>query len=105
LKKVKEKGIPFAICSNSIKKSVELFLEMAKISGYEFFLSNEDVSNPKPDPQMYIEAMKRMGLKGSEVLIVEDAPKGLISALLSRGRVCQIKDPYDIKRIFDFIEE
>lgn len=105
IQKIKEMKIPFAICSNDIRKSVELFLQTAKIDSYEFSLSNEDVAKPKPHPEMYMKAIKKFGFNESEILIVEDSPTGLFSALSSGAMVCQIKNPYDIKKIFDFLEK
>jgi len=47
---------------------------------FEFLVSNEDVSRSKPDPEIYIAAMARMGVTPSETLIVEDSPHGIEAA-------------------------
>lgn len=102
---IKKLGISFAICSNSIRKSTELLVENACIEGFEFLLSNQDVINPKPDPEMYNKAMRMLKLDKSEVLIVEDSPVGIEAANRSGANVCQIKNPYDIKRVLEKLKE
>jgi beta-phosphoglucomutase len=105
---LKRKEIKFAVCSNSIRKSVELFLETINVRGYEFIISNQEVIHPKPDPEMYIKAIRMLCLKGikiEEILIVEDSPRGIEAAEKSGVKVCKIKNPYDIKKVLLEIDD
>ena len=99
INEIKKKHIPFAICSNSIHKTIELFLECAKIDGFEFIISNQEVINPKPDPEMYLKAIKMFNLSKDEILIVEDSPVGIEAAKASGAKLCIVKDPYDLKKV------
>ena len=54
---------------------------------FEFLVSNEDVSRPKPDPEIYTRALARMGVAPADTVIVEDAPHGLEAARRS-GATC-----------------
>ena len=101
ISKIKKMQMPFAVCSNSIKKSTELLLSYGGIEGFQFMISNQEVINPKPDPEMYIKAIDRLKLTKSEVLIVEDSPVGLEAANKSGANVCQIKNPYDIRKVLE----
>ena len=56
----------------------------------EFLLSNEDVTRPKPDPEIYATAIARLGVSPAETLIVEDAPHGVEAAKRSGAHVCQV---------------
>ena len=58
----------------------------------DFFLSNQDVIKGKPDPEMYIKAISKLGLNPSECLIVEDNPNGLKAAYESGANVLKIND-------------
>lgn len=102
---LKNRGIPFAVCSNSIRKSMELFLDSANIKGFEFIISNQEVINPKPHPEMYIKAIKTLGLPQEEILIVEDSPVGLEAAKASGAVVYKIKNPYDINKVIEKIDK
>lgn len=96
-KKLKEKNFLIACCSNSIRKSV--FVMLSKIGIIEYFdliLSNEDVKNSKPHPEIYWRAMSELSVLPEETLIVEDSPHGLLSAYRSKANILRIKNPKKI---------
>ncbi len=102
---IKSFDIPFAVCSNSIRNTVELMLEAIELDGHAFFISNEDVKHAKPDPEMYLTAITKMGLQPQDVLIVEDSPIGLEAAYKSGAQVCPISNPYDITKVLEALYE
>jgi len=97
LSRLKKDGYKIAVCSNSVRSSVE---EMMKLSGLEDYIdlmiSNEDVENGKPDPEMYIKAMKELNLKPHECMILEDNDHGIQAALASKGNLMKIGVPDDV---------
>lgn len=91
LARLSNEGMRLAVCSNSIRRSVELMMEKSALLGcLEFFLSNEDVSKSKPDPEMYLTAFSRLNLKPQECLILEDNENGIKAAKASGGHVMEI---------------
>lgn len=97
LKKLKSEGYKLAVCSNSIRKTVEMMLSKSGILEYfDFYLSNQDVTNPKPDPEMYINAMKKFGISPQEALICEDNVRGIEAALKSQAFVLEIGTTTDV---------
>lgn len=97
LQELKEKGYKLAVCSNAIRQSVEVLLsKMGLISYIDFFLSNQDVENPKPHPEIYVKAIKKLGILPESVLICEDNVKGIASAKESGGNVLEIGTVYDV---------
>jgi beta-phosphoglucomutase len=107
LHQLKRDGYRIACCSNSIRESVELMLRGAGlIEMFDFIASNEDVKNPKPDPEMYLHAFERLGLKPAECLIVEDAGQGDEAAKRSGGHLCQVVgfNDVDYARIKNSVE-
>lgn len=111
LSRLKRDGYRLAVCSNAIGDSVELMLKQAGLYDYfEFLISNEDVSKPKPDPEIYLAALRRMSLEASEVVIVEDAPHGIEAARKAGGHVCQVAgfnevDYFKVKNFVTSVEE
>lgn len=96
-KELRDRGYQLACCSNSIRRSVLVML--AKIGIIEFMdliISNEDVKNSKPHPEMYWKAMSMMGVLPEETLIVEDSPHGLLAASRSRASVLRVDNPHDL---------
>jgi HAD superfamily hydrolase (TIGR01509 family) len=50
-------------------------LNKAMILNYfDLILSNEDVKESKPSPQIYLLAMQKLGVSPEETIIVEDSP-------------------------------
>lgn len=84
-------GYRLAVCSNAIRDSVELMIRQSGLHEYfEFLISNEDVTRPKPDPEIYLQAIARLGCRPDEILIVEDAPHGIDAARQAGGCVCEV---------------
>jgi HAD superfamily hydrolase (TIGR01509 family) len=106
LKKLKEKGYRLALCSNSIRSSIETMLRNGQLRQYfEVVLSNEDVKHPKPDPEVYLEAFKRLDLKPAECVIVEDADHGIKAATASGAFVLAVEGYTDVdyERVRDYL--
>jgi HAD superfamily hydrolase (TIGR01509 family) len=92
LHRLKREGYRLACCSNSIRETLELMIRQSGLDPcFEFLVSNEDVSTPKPDPEIYLTAIARMGVTPEEVLIVEDAPHGVEAARRSGAHLCQVE--------------
>jgi HAD superfamily hydrolase (TIGR01509 family) len=93
LSKLKAEGYRLAVGSNSIQMTVDMMMNCAKLTPYlEFMLSNQDVSKAKPDPEIYLTAMAKLGFKAEECLIVEDNENGIKAALASGGHLLIVKN-------------
>lgn len=98
LSRLRSEGYRLAVCSNSIRESLQMMVRQSGLESYlEFLVSNEDVSRPKPDPEIYAAAIDRMGVTPSETLIVEDSPHGLEAARRSGAHVCQVSGFADVE--------
>jgi HAD superfamily hydrolase (TIGR01509 family) len=60
------------------------------------FLSNEDVKNPKPDPEIYIKAIESLRMKPKECLVVEDNKNGIKAAIQSGAHLFEVKEVSDV---------
>jgi len=97
LSRLKKEGFRMAVCSNSIRKTVEIMLEKAMIGhNFECFLSNQDVFKGKPDPEIYIKCMEKLGVSPSETLILEDNDHGIKAALASGAHLLKIDSIEDV---------
>ena len=94
---LKTKKYKIACCSNSIRRSVLTMLaKLGLIEYIDLIISNEDVKNSKPHPEMYWKAMSMLGVLPEETLIVEDSPPGLLAAARSRAHVLRVNNPHDL---------
>jgi len=47
---------------------------------FDAIVTRDDVTNVKPDPELYLLALARLGLEAHEALVFEDAPNGVLAA-------------------------
>ncbi len=97
LKYLKNQGLLIGCCSNSTKETLHLMLKSAQI--FDFFdliIGNDEIKNPKPHPEIYLEAFSKFNVKPEEVIIVEDSPHGIASAKASGAIVYEVKGIQDV---------
>lgn len=83
LARLHKDGYKIAVCSNSVRKTVELMMERSGLIKYlDVIISNEDVIKSKPDPEMYNTAIKKFNLQPCECLVVEDNPVGILGSVI-----------------------
>ena len=92
-----QEGYKLAVASNSIRKTVITVLAKLGIVEYmDLIISNEDVLNSKPHPEMYWSAISKMKCLPEETLIVEDSPYGLLAAARSKSYILRVKNPQEV---------
>lgn len=97
-----------AVCSNAIKDSCAAMIWGLGLQDYFWFwLSSEDVANPKPDPECWFRAMQMLGVDPDETVIIEDSKVGIASAEASGAWVLEVESPKDVRseNVLQFIEE
>lgn len=97
LSRLRNEGYSLAVASNSVKQSVESMMEKAALTEYlDFYLSNQDVSKGKPDPEIYSKAIQQLGLQPNECLIVEDNEHGKIAAKKSGAWLLEVDEVEEV---------
>ena len=88
-----------------------LFDRAALMDYFDFYLSNQDVEKPKPDPEIYSMAIQRFGIHPSQCLILEDNENGIRAARASGAHLLVISDVAEVnlenitKRILEIEEK
>jgi HAD superfamily hydrolase (TIGR01509 family) len=79
---LKERGTPIGLVSNSPLVFVRRSLEIVGFHDrFDVVLSAHEVVAPKPSPEPYLEACRRLGVEpGPDVVALEDSPTGVASA-------------------------
>ncbi len=94
LSRLKAEGYKIAVCSNSVRNTVETLMSLSALAPYiDYLVSNEDVSRSKPDPEMYLKAMSALEVVPEECVILEDNDHGIRAALDSGGHLMKIGVP------------
>ena len=90
-------GYKTGVCTNSVRTSMHAALSAAGLFGkMDVMLANEHVENAKPHPELYWQAMSRIGVLPEETIIIEDSPPGLLAAKRSGANVIRVKDPSEV---------
>lgn len=74
--------IPKAIATSSRAHVVHKMLARFDLQPrFHFVLTSEDVTNGKPDPEIYLKAAGRLGVQPSEIMVLEDSENGCRAAV------------------------
>lgn len=97
LSTLKNNGIRVGVVTNSIRMTTEFMLQYSGVSKFlDVLVTNEDVENPKPAPDGYLLAMKKLGSNPANTVVVEDGKHGIQAAKAAGARVVEVKDPGDV---------
>ncbi|MDD6645127.1 MAG: HAD family phosphatase [Oscillospiraceae bacterium] len=90
---LKEKGIKIALATSSPYERAQEHLGMAGLFKYfDQCVCGGMVKNSKPQPDIYILASEKLGLKPCECIAVEDSPNGVKSAVNAGCKTVMIPD-------------
>ena len=81
MKEAMNRGLKVGICTTSNEKAAHaVAYEILKDIKFKFVLAGDVVKKKKPDPEIYLLALKKGGLKAEECIVVEDSRNGLLAA-------------------------
>ena len=81
-------GLPMAVASSAMTKNVEFIVDALEFRSYfRCLVTGDEVSHPKPDPEIYLKAAGKLGVKPASCVAFEDSFVGVESAKCS-GMKC-----------------
>lgn len=82
LERLRQQGMPLGLVSNSPLRFVQRSIEIVGLGHhFDVILSAHEVAAPKPAPDPYLEACRRLGVEaGPSVVALEDSPTGVAAA-------------------------
>ena len=81
VRRLREDGWRQAIASSAPRLNVEVVLEVLGFKEYfNAMVSAEDVTRGKPDPEVFLKAAARLGVRPERCIVVEDARAGIEAA-------------------------
>lgn len=103
LKEAKELGLKIGLASSSNREWVEGYLKQLNIFKYfDVIKTSNDVSEVKPNPELYLKAIESLGITSSEAFAFEDSLNGL-KAARAAGLQCVIV-PNPVTAHLDFTD-
>lgn len=97
LSTLKNNEIKVGVVTNSIRMTTEFMLQYSGVAKFlDVLVTNEDVDNPKPAPDGYLLAMKKLGSNSANTVVVEDGMHGIQAAKAAGARLVEVRDPGDV---------
>ena len=94
---LKARGVSVGVATNSVSVTSQFMLESAGLLEFvDVLATNEDVSRPKPAPDVYLEVLRQLDVRAEEALAVEDSETGVSAAKSAGLRVIQVESPSDV---------
>ena len=87
VKTLKERGFRVALVTASALKNMEHSLSPDQRACFDFIVTGDEIERAKPNPEPYLTAARRIGLKPGECIVIENAPLG-IEAAKAAGMLC-----------------
>ncbi len=80
-KKCKAEGKPIAVASGGVKETVVMTMNQIGITDlFDVIVTQDDVNNSKPAPDLFLLAAERMNIKPNKCLVFEDSQLGIEAA-------------------------
>ncbi|MGW6303811.1 HAD family hydrolase [Streptomyces niveus] len=74
-------GVPMAVASGSSRAAIEAVLGATGLDPYvTLYVSAEEVPHGKPEPDVFLEAARRLGADPADCVVLEDAAPGVLAA-------------------------
>jgi HAD superfamily hydrolase (TIGR01509 family) len=92
------KGLILGVCTTSNEKAAHtVAYQILKDINFNFVLAGDVVSKKKPDPEIYLLALKKTGLQPEECIVVEDSRNGVLAAKAAGMHVVATTNVYTEK--------
>jgi HAD superfamily hydrolase (TIGR01509 family) len=91
---LRHSGIKVGVATNSIRSTSATMLSYAGIMPLiDCLVTNQDVSEAKPSPEIYLEACNRLDVEPHETMVFEDNENGIIAATGAGCNVIKVPNP------------
>lgn len=92
LEDLRGRGLLVGIASSSDVAMIERMLAETGAGPYvDAYVSGCDVARHKPEPDVYLACMERLGVEAGECAVVEDSPTGIASGVASGAYVVALR--------------
>lgn len=91
LDRIEERTLPKGVATSSSRKYLEEILGTQNLLGrFHMTLTSEDVTNGKPDPEIYLTAAERLQVEPAHMLVLEDSGNGTKAAAAAGAHIVSV---------------
>ncbi len=104
LRHSKAAGLHLAIGSAAIGPNIDYVVDHCDIRHYfDVIVGSEDVSNSKPDPEVFLKCASLLNVLPDQCIVFEDVPKGVEAAINAGMKSYVIKTTHD-EEDFEYLD-
>jgi HAD superfamily hydrolase (TIGR01509 family) len=94
-----------AIATSARRYMVDIIMRSLRVEHYfDVVQTSDDVTNGKPDPEIYLKAMSKLGVKPAESVVLEDSSNGALSGKRAGAYVIAVPSQYTRHQDFGFAD-
>lgn len=86
LQQLRSRGVRNGIVTGKSRSSWEITLAEIELGDFDVVIVDDDVANPKPDPEGILAALDQLGVQPAHAIYVGDSPGDMEAALAARTR-------------------
>ncbi len=93
-------GFRLAIATSATRELSEAILEAVKVPYQRMaYVSGSEVTKKKPDPQIFLIAIRRLGIEAARCVVFEDAPSGVRAAKAAGAKCIAVTNTVSAERL------
>lgn len=87
-------NFPTAVASGSPRRLIDIVTGTQELQGmFQFTLAADEVGKGKPDPAIYLETAKRLGVAPENCVVLEDSGNGVLAGVGAGMHTINVPDP------------
>ncbi|HEY8747063.1 MAG TPA: HAD family phosphatase [Tepidisphaeraceae bacterium] len=103
--KTLHKSHPLAIATSAPKYIVDVVMAKLQLRHYfQVIQTSDDVTNGKPDPEIYLKAMSKLDVLPSNSIVLEDSSNGALAGKRSGAYTIAVPSTYTRDQDFSFVD-
>lgn len=103
LEELKDNGVPASVATSAPRDNVAFAFSYLPIQSYfKFVLDASNIKNGKPDPEIYLKSISKLGLEPKQCVVFEDSFSGVQAAFDSGAHVvgvCTTHKPEEFRNV------
>ena len=93
------RGMPLALASSSVRRQIDMQLRALHLEdAFSVIVSGDDVLTGKPDPAVFVEAARRLGVACEGCVVIEDSVAGIEAGRRAGMKVVAVRTRYTAGR-------
>ncbi|QNA94160.1 HAD family phosphatase [Microbacterium sp. Se63.02b] len=83
LRDLRDAGIPTGLVTMSLRRMALSVVDLIEFEAFDIVVAGDDVDNPKPHPEPYLQGAALLDIDITEAIVIEDSPTGVRAGLAS----------------------